>query len=236
MIRYVARVASGVRPSSGSHRATSVSGPVDIAGGLNGATKRAFDLLVAMVLIVLTAPLMIAIGLMIRQQDGGPALFRQTRIGRGGRRFTCYKFRSMRVDAAERLRELLTNDPEALREWSQNHKLKNDPRITKLGHFLRRSSLDELPQLFNILKGDMSLVGPRPIVFSEIQRYGYSFVYYAAGRPGVTGLWQVSGRSDIDYAERVQLDVKYAKSSSLMTDMGIMFMTLPAVLFSRGAY
>jgi len=138
-------------------------------------------------------------------------------------------------DAAERLTELLATDMEARHEWNMTQKLNNDPRITPVGKFIRKTSIDELPQLFNILKGDMSVVGPRPIVEKEVARYGTSIASYDAVRPGLTGLWQVSGRSDVDYAERVELDETYANTRSFWGDVKIVFMTVPAVLFSRGA-
>lgn len=142
----------------------------------------------------------------------------------------------MLVDAPARLEALLARDPEAREEWARDQKLRNDPRITKLGAFLRKTSLDEVPQLFNIIRGEMSIVGPRPIVHAEIVRYEELFLYYCAAKPGVTGLWQVSGRNDVTYRERVLMDAEYAKSWNLWKDIKIILATLPAVLFSRGAY
>lgn len=170
------------------------------------------------------------------KRDGGPAVFKHERIGEGGRKFGCLKFRTMIVDPnGEVLRSILENDPEAKAEWEANQKLKNDPRITKLGLFLRRTSLDELPQLINILLGHMSLVGPRPIVESEISKYGEHIDHYLAARPGMTGLWQVSGRSDTSYEERVKLDVKYVKEWSLKRDIIILFKTAHVVFIRKGA-
>jgi exopolysaccharide production protein ExoY len=163
-------------------------------------------------------------------------LFAQKRNGRGGRRFRCYKFRSMRPDAEIYLKQLLSTDPVLRREWEQTHKLKQDPRITPLGDFLRRSSLDELPQLFNIIRGEMSIVGPRPIVDSEIHHYGRWYRYYTRVRPGLTGLWQVSGRSDVSYRRRVAMDRLYVRTRSLNSYVWILLATAPAVLMRRGSY
>ena len=198
--------------------------------------KRAIDLALVVPLLIFVSPLMIAIAILVRMQDGGSVLFRQTRYGQGGRTFTCYKFRSMVVDAEDRLRRLLESDPAAAAEWQRNQKLRNDPRVTALGRFLRKSSLDELPQLFNIIKGDMSIVGPRPIIDCEVPKYGSYFRYYSAVRPGVTGLWQVSGRNLTTYSERVLLDADYVQRWSLALDLRIILRTIPAILLSKGAY
>ena len=197
--------------------------------------KRAMDLVLASFGLVFIAPLMIPIAIAIRLHDGGPAIFVQSRIGRDGKEFRCFKFRTMVVDADKRLEELLETDPRARREWSQAQKLSNDPRITRFGRFLRKSSLDELPQLFNILKGEMSVVGPRPIVRSEVIKYGSYFDYYKGAKPGLTGLWQISGRSDTSYDERVALDVAYVEHWSLLQDAKIIALTLPAIVASKGA-
>ncbi|MDP1987683.1 sugar transferase, partial [Phenylobacterium sp.] len=155
---------------------------------------RFLDVVIALAVLLFIAPLMLVIAGLIKLQDGGPALFRQARIGQGGEAFYCLKFRTMVTDAEVRLNALLARDPEARREWELDHKLRKDPRITALGAFLRKSSLDELPQLFNVQKGEMSLVGPRPIVTAEIPRYGRWFAHYCAVRPGVTGLWHKYAR------------------------------------------
>jgi exopolysaccharide production protein ExoY len=204
-----------------------------IAGG---ALCRAFDIIVALAIILFTAPLLIMIALGVKLHDGGPALFGHERIGMGGRTFRCLKFRSMVVDAETRLATLLSADPQARAEWAKDFKLKRDPRITPLGDFLRRSSLDELPQLFNVLRGDMSIVGPRPIVHSEVARYGARFESYCTVRPGITGLWQVSGRSDTSYRRRVAMDAVYARSKCLSWDVKILLLTVPAVFLARGSY
>lgn len=189
----------------------------------------------AAVAIVFLLPLLVTIAVMVRLQDGGPALFRQARIGRNGVPFHCLKFRSMATDADVRLQALLAADPAARLEWASQHKLKDDPRITPLGGFLRKSSLDELPQLFNVLFGDMNLVGPRPVVQAEAVRYGRRFQEYCAVRPGITGLWQVSGRSDTTYRRRVAMDVLYSRRKSPGLDARILIATVPAVLMRKGS-
>ncbi len=190
----------------------------------------------AIFLLLFFAPLMLAVALAVFVQDGGPIIFAHRRLGRGGRFFSCLKFRSMATDAQTRLHLLLAANPEARAEWDRDHKLRNDPRITRLGDFLRRSSLDELPQLFNVLRGEMSLVGPRPIVEAEARRYGRRIRHYCSVRPGITGLWQVSGRNDTSYRRRVAIDVVYSRNKSLLLDARILLMTIPAVLLRRGSY
>ncbi|MGO4677130.1 sugar transferase [Bosea sp. 2YAB26] len=197
--------------------------------------KRLFDVSTASVLIILLTPLIIVLIALIRSSDEGPALFRQMRIGKGGRSFACWKFRTMVCDADEALQRLIGSDPAAAKEWADSQKLSRDPRITRFGGFLRRSSLDELPQLFNIIVGDMSFVGPRPIVGAEIERYGEAFAHCFSVPPGLTGLWQVSGRSDCSYATRVALDSQYASEWRLLLDAKILAKTLPAVLLQRGS-
>jgi undecaprenyl-phosphate galactose phosphotransferase len=197
--------------------------------------KRAFDILGALTIATVCSPFILAIfvGLML---TGGSAVFGHERIGKGGRRFTCYKFRTMVPDAEQALEDLIEAHPELREEWVLHHKLRDDPRVTRLGAFLRRTSLDELPQLWNVLRGDMSLVGPRPIVNDEIFRYGRAFRHYIAVKPGMTGLWQVAGRNDTGYERRVALDRMYAMRSCAGLDVRILFRTLSAVLERRGAY
>ena len=197
--------------------------------------KRITDTIIASVALIFLLPVLIPIALLVRLSDGGPAIFRQKRIGRDGKEFFCLKFRSMHVDAEQQLRRLLERDPHARAEWQATLKLENDPRITALGNFLRKTSLDELPQLINIIKGEMSIVGPRPIVRNEIEKYGEYFKHYSSVRPGLTGLWQVSGRSETTYAERVALDVEYVQDRTYLKDLKIMALTVPAVLTSDGA-
>lgn len=197
--------------------------------------KRMLDFAGAVGLLIFFLPLMALVALLITL-GGGPAIFAHRRLGQGGRMFSCYKFRSMHVDAEERLTRLLEADPAAREEWARDHKLKHDPRVTPLGRFLRASSLDELPQLWNVLRGDMSLVGPRPIVMAEAPKYGRRIQSYFQCRPGLTGLWQVSGRNDVSYRRRVALDVLYARRRSFRLDLALLLATVPAVLLSRGSY
>jgi exopolysaccharide production protein ExoY len=168
--------------------------------------------------------------------SSGPALFRHKRVGFNGRHFGCLKFRTMVVDAPERLRRLLESDPAAAAEWAANRKLRYDPRVTAIGAILRKSSLDELPQLFNVLKGDMSIVGPRPVTDEELERYANSVGAYLACRPGITGLWQVSGRSTTTYNKRVACDTFYARNWSISLDLKILIVTIPSLLASDSAY
>lgn len=198
--------------------------------------KRAMDLILAIMVLTLTAPLLILIYGIIKIFDPGPALFSQLRVGRDGRTFTVYKFRTMPVDAQERLEHLLATDAVAAAEWAEFQKLRKDPRVTLIGSFLRKSSLDELPQLLNIIRGEMSVIGPRPVTSAEIHRYGIDYPYYTAVRPGVLGLWQVKGRNKLTYAERVAYDVQYVKTWSIFQDIKILMMAVPAVLLARGAY
>jgi lipopolysaccharide/colanic/teichoic acid biosynthesis glycosyltransferase len=197
---------------------------------------RIFDLTVTMLALVLLLPFMALIALVVYLEDGGPVLFSQSRLGFGGRSFRCLKFRSMSVNAEARLAALLDQSDEVRAEWERRHKLKVDPRITRVGRVLRKLSLDELPQLFNVLAGDMTLVGPRPIVQAEIWRYGARFKHYCSVRPGLTGLWQVSGRSDASYRARVAMDVIYARKRTAVLDLKILVATIPAVIFTRGSY
>jgi exopolysaccharide production protein ExoY len=199
-------------------------------------SKRAIDLVLAAGALVFLSPLMLMIALAIRLSDGGPILYRHARCGRDGRLFDCLKFRTMRTDAFERLEKLLASDPEAAAEWATFQKLRNDPRVTALGLLLRRTSLDELPQLFNILRGEMSVIGPRPITSGEIHRYGADYGWYTATRPGVLGLWQVNGRNTLTYEQRVAYDVAYVRTWTPALDVAILIKAIPVVLFGRGAY
>ncbi len=197
--------------------------------------KRTFDIAVSTLLLILLVPLFAFLFWKIRQ-DGGKATYAHERVGYKGKQFHCLKFRSMIIDADKVLEKLLQENQEARDEWGRDFKLKNDPRITKIGDILRKTSLDELPQLWNVLKGDMSLVGPRPIVEGERNRYGDFISYYEESRPGMTGLWQVSGRNDVDYKQRVDLDVWYARNWSLWHDIVILLKTVPVVFFREGSY
>jgi lipopolysaccharide/colanic/teichoic acid biosynthesis glycosyltransferase len=190
----------------------------------------------ASLLILFILPLMVAVALAVYSQDRQSFLFRHRRLGRDGRAFSCLKFRTMTMDAEARLTQLLADDPEARAEWERDHKLRNDPRVTALGAFLRRSSLDELPQLFNVLRGEMSLVGPRPIAPAEAARYGRRYRCYCQVKPGITGLWQVSGRNDLSYRSRIAMDCLYAKAKSPALDLWVLAATIPAVLLRKGSY
>nr|HCI8856302.1 exopolysaccharide biosynthesis polyprenyl glycosylphosphotransferase [Klebsiella variicola] len=197
--------------------------------------KRIFDITASLGIIILLSPVLVYISLKVKK-DGGPAIYGHERVGKNGKPFKCLKFRSMVINSKEVLEEVLANDPEAKAEWDETFKLKNDPRITKIGQFLRRTSLDELPQLFNVVKGEMSLVGPRPIITAELERYNEQVDYYLLSKPGMTGLWQVSGRSDVDYNTRVYLDAWYVKNWSMWNDVAILFKTVGVVLKRDGAY
>jgi len=196
---------------------------------------RATDLVGALALFVFLLPLLAVVSIAIRLTGPGPVLFRQVRIGRDGQRFACLKFRTMVPDAEPRLAALLHADPLAGAEWARDHKLRRDPRVTPLGRLLRKSSMDELPQLLNVLRGEMSLVGPRPIVEAERVRYGRRFADYCRVKPGITGLWQISGRSGASYRRRVALDVRYARRRSFALHCRILLLTVPCVLLARGS-
>ena len=193
------------------------------------------DRLGALVLLVLLAPVLATVALLIWRCDGAPVLFGHYRIGRDGRLFRCLKFRSMYRDSDRMLKQLLDRDPAAHEEWLRDHKLANDPRVTPVGNFLRRTSLDELPQLINVLRGDMGLVGPRPITVAELPRYGDVRWHYLSTRPGMTGLWQVSGRNDVTYEERVELDRRYVEGESWRMRLAILWRTVAVVMHGSGA-
>lgn len=201
----------------------------------NRMLKRTLDIFVSLSLLVILLPLFIYLMIKI-SRDGGPALYGHLRVGMSGKKFKCYKFRSMVTNSQQVLTQILATDPQAQAEWHKNVKLKNDPRITQLGHFMRRTSIDELPQLWNVLKGEMSLVGPRPVTADELIRYRQYRKYYLAVRPGITGLWQMSGRNDLSYRERVRLDIRYIIRWSFLKDVIILAKTVYVVLFRKGAY
>lgn len=205
---------------------------------VGGRVKRAFDLVLALLAVLMLAPALCLIAVAIWSTGGRPVFYHQLRLGYNGSLFPCYKFRTMCRDADAALESYLAANPEAAREWRETRKLKNDPRVTPLGLFLRKSSLDELPQLFNILRGDMTFVGPRPIPahVDDLSNYGHSVKEYVTARPGLTGLWQISGRSDVSYQARVSLDMRYIQQWSFWTDVLIILKTVPVVLFSRGSY
>lgn len=199
------------------------------------ALKRVFDVVGALLLGLVFSPLIVVIAVILRR-EGGPVIYRHRRIGRDGRQFECLKFRSMIPNAERALRELLERQPELEAEWVRDHKLRNDPRITNIGRFLRRTSLDELPQIWNVIRGEMSLVGPRPVVREELMRYGRSLPVYLSAKPGITGLWQVTGRNDTNYRRRVALDTYYVRRRSFLLDLYILIKTTRVVLGGDGAY
>jgi exopolysaccharide production protein ExoY len=202
---------------------------------IEGAVLSLLNRCAALVLLLLFAPLMLAVAWLIWRTDGIPIVFGHYRVGHQGRLFRCLKFRTMVRDAQQVLERVLRDDPAARAQWAREQKLDNDPRITRVGHFLRRTSLDELPQLVNVLKGDMALVGPRPITVPELERYGITRWHYLNVRPGMTGLWQVSGRNDVSYEERVRLDRRYVEQRNLFIDLGILLQTVKVVLARDGA-
>lgn len=198
----------------------------------------AYQRIMDCVICLLCAPFAVAVGFVIAlliKVDGGSAFYSQRRIGLGGRTFHCFKFRSMVPGADERLQEVLAQDPVARAEWDNYQKLARDPRITPIGKLIRATSLDELPQLINVWRGEMSIVGPRPIMTEQIALYGENFGDYCALRPGITGLWQIAGRNNCTFAERVRLDMEYAQTWSVLRDLQIIVLTIPAVLAGRGA-
>lgn len=204
----------------------------------HGPLKRTFDIIFSILCLTLGAPVFILIALFIFFSSPGRVFYSHERIGRGGKPFRCYKFRSMYNDADQRLKDILSTDSKLRAEWQKTFKLKQDPRVTRIGAFLRRTSLDELPQFWNVLKGDLSVVGPRPVVREEVRQFlGVKANKILSIRPGLTGPWQVSGRSDIDsYEKRIQLDEEYVDSQCLALDLKLIAKTVPAMLFSKGAY
>jgi lipopolysaccharide/colanic/teichoic acid biosynthesis glycosyltransferase len=201
----------------------------------SAAAIRVLDVCISIALLAFLAPLMALIALAVFVFDPGPVIFAHRRVGRSGTPFHCYKFRSMYLGAEERLQAVLAADPARRAEWIRDQKLSDDPRVTRLGSVLRITSLDELPQLVNVLKGEMSLVGPRPIVQAEVARYGRFIAAYYSVKPGLTGLWQVTGRSNTTYRRRVASDVFYARSRSMVLDLRILAATVPAVIAARGS-
>ena len=203
---------------------------------LGGWVKRCFDLACASSALIAFSPLFLMIAALIKLSDGGPVFYRHQRIGCRSHPFPCFKFRTMAVDGDEVFRRYLRASPEAAQEWSETRKLTSDPRVTAVGAVLRQLSLDELPQLINIIRGEMSIVGPRPIVSDEIEMYGPHASSYLRARPGLTGAWQVSGRNDVSYDRRVALDRAYVENWSLRADIVIILKTIPAVITARGTY
>jgi exopolysaccharide production protein ExoY len=202
---------------------------------LGGRTKRGFDITLALAAIIILLPIIVLTALLIKLTDGGSIVYRHKRIGFGGREFDCLKFRTMAPNGDEILQRHFERFPEARQEWLETRKLTHDPRVTAIGAVLRKLSLDELPQLINILQGEMSVVGPRPVVRDELAMYGAHSALYLQTRPGLTGAWQISGRSDTTYSQRVALDAQYVATWSLMTDFWIIICTVPAVALAKGS-
>lgn len=211
---------------------------IELQSKRSRAIKRAGDIIFSLSVLTLGAPIFIALALLVKASSKGPVFYVQKRIGRDYNTFGCIKFRTMRKDSDRHLHSLLNSSPELRKEFSRDFKLKNDPRITTLGKFLRRSSLDELPQFINVLRGEMSVVGPRPIVNAELSRYGRHMNEVLSVRPGMTGLWQVSGRNNLSYRQRVRLDLRYARTRHFLLDLKIVVQTIMVVLRprDRGAY
>lgn len=198
--------------------------------------KRILDVVLAIVLLPLLLPTLLLIFLLVKLDSRGPAVFKSERIGRDGKKFFIFKFRTMCLNAEERLKEILYQNPALAREWELDQKLRNDPRITRFGKIIRALSLDELPQIFNVLRGEMSFVGPRPIVEAEIEKYGDCFKKYTSVKPGITGLWQINGRNDTSYESRIALDSRYVNDLNLNQDLFIILKTIPVALSKKGAY
>ncbi|WP_226627384.1 sugar transferase [Alloyangia pacifica] len=202
-------------------------------GPYRSVVKPVCDLLLALAMLPLLAPVIALLWALVRM-DGGPGFFGHRRIGKNGKVFRCWKIRTMVPNAEAKLQQHLAANPAARAEWARDHKLTDDPRITRLGRFLRETSLDELPQIWNVLTGEMSFVGPRPVVRAEITKYGIHRTAYLLMKPGITGLWQVSGRNDVTYAERVEMDVRYLNDQSLATDSRLLLLTAKSVLGRTG--
>lgn len=226
-MKYAARLANL------SHRLRSGS---DAQPPIGGAFKRGFDIVGAAAGIVLLSPLFIMLAMLVKFSDGGRVFYGHRRIGRNGNVFHCLKFRTMVENGDQVLAAYFAGNPQSRDEWIATRKLQNDPRVTRVGAVLRKLSLDELPQIFNILRGDMSIVGPRPVVKDELELYGPAADYYLQSRPGLTGLWQVSGRNDVSYGTRVAFDRHYVENWSFVFDLKIIIKTVPAVFSSRGSY
>lgn len=200
----------------------------------NAFLKRCFDVFVSVMVLILAAPLLAIIALLV-SLDGGSVIFKHTRVGKDIRPFGCLKFRTMVVDAEQRLETYLASNPAERQQWERYQKLSNDPRVTPVGRFLRASSLDELPQIFNVLRGEMSLVGPRPVTNAELSHYNQHISAYASVLPGITGLWQVSGRSNLSYERRVELDCDYVANHSIYLDVKLLLRTVGVVMTGKGA-
>lgn len=225
-MRYAARLANRL-----SSRSDAKAPPA-----IGGVIKRGFDIVGALAGIALLSPLLLMLAALVKATDGGSILYGHPRIGRNGAVFRCWKFRSMVENGEEVLAAHFASNPQDREEWNATRKLQNDPRVTRVGLVLRKLSLDELPQIINILRGEMSLVGPRPVVRDELELYGSAAAFYLQSRPGLTGLWQVSGRNDVSYGARVAFDQHYVENWSFVFDLKILVRTVPAVFSSRGSY
>ena len=223
---------SATRSASSPLFSTATAG----APPVGGISKRSFDILVALAALVLLSPIFVLIMALVKYSDGGSVFYGHRRIGYNGSTFRCLKFRTMAENGDAILQKYLEQNPAAYEEWRSTRKLQYDPRVTIVGTVLRKLSLDELPQLINIIRGEMSLVGPRPVVEDELELYEAAAVYYLQTRPGLTGLWQVSGRNDVSYETRVAFDTHYVRNWSLASDLVIVARTIPAVCLSRGSY
>ena len=215
---------------------TSTNSDPNVSNVAQPILTRVLDIVGASLILVAALPFLIILAVLLLIDSPGPLFFAQQRIGQGGRAFPCLKFRTMCRNADAALQIHLSTSPSARAEWARDHKLRNDPRVTRLGKIIRKLSLDEFPQLINILRGEMSLVGPRPIIRSEAARYGRYFEEYCMVRPGLTGLWQVSGRNNVTYRRRVSLDCYYVRNKTVMMDIMILFRTIPVVLGAKGSY
>lgn len=220
------------RPYARSHRSTRVPAALF----RYRVVKRCVDVCLVLLMVPVLIPVLLAVSVVVILSSPGPVFYSHRRIRKSGAFFSMWKFRTMAQNSSEMLEQYLAEHPEARLEWNKSHKLKRDPRITKIGLFLRRYSVDELPQLWNVLSGQMSLVGPRPIVAAEVEKYGDSFGYYCRVKPGLTGLWQVSGRSTLSYDERVALDCRYVERWSLTGDCVILLKTFSSVWNQDGAF
>jgi lipopolysaccharide/colanic/teichoic acid biosynthesis glycosyltransferase len=204
--------------------------------GVNIVLKALIDYMGSLIGLIMLSPFFLFIAIVMKLTDPGPIVYRRRVVGVGGKEFDAFKFRTMVVNSKEVLDELLARDPKARDEYNKYYKLKDDPRITKMGTFLRKTSIDELPQLLNVLRGEMSIVGPRMITMEEVEKYGKWGLNLHTVKPGITGLWQVAGRSELTYEERVRLDMNYIRNYSIWIDLQIVVQTIPAVLMSKGAY
>ena len=223
-------------PATDTFYAAPVPAEISRRSTTDATLTRCLDIAASLSAIVILLPLLILIALTLKLTSPGPVLFAHRRVGAGGRVFPCYKFRSMVMNSAEVLEQHLASCPLARAEWARDQKLRNDPRVTAIGRILRRTSLDEVPQIFNVLRGEMSIVGPRPIVEAEVVRYRQYIADYMSVKPGITGLWQISGRNNTTYRRRVALDTAYARSRTLALDLAIIVRTVPAVVTGSGCY